>query len=90
MPYLRASYIWSSAFVSTSSGLFLSIGKIGNWAIDDLQLLIERMEKNYDELVSVSSYLKIEEEQSQKKITEFIDRLKKFVDFLENNAMSEA
>lgn len=58
--------------------------------LDDLQLLIERMEKNYDELVSVSSYLKIEEEQSQKKITEFIDRLKKFVDFLENNAMSEA
>ena len=58
--------------------------------LDDLQLLIERMEKNYDELVSVSSYLKIEEEQSQKKITEFMDRLKKFVDFLENNAMSEA
>ena len=57
--------------------------------LDDLQLLIERMEKNYDELVSVTSYLKIEEEQSQEKITEFIDRLKKFVDFLENNAMSE-
>mgnify|MGYP001434607661 CR=1 FL=1 len=57
--------------------------------LDDLQLLIERMEKNYDELVSVTSYVKTEEEQSQKKITEFIDRLKNFVDFLENNAMSE-
>ena len=57
--------------------------------LDDLQLLIERMERNYDELVSVTSYLKIEEERSQEKITEFIDRLKNFADFLENNAMSE-
>jgi len=57
--------------------------------LDDLESLIERMVTNYDELVASTSYSKMEEEQSQEKINEFIDRLRKFVDFLENNAMSE-
>ena len=41
MPYLSASYRWSSALVSTSSGFFLSSGMIGICAI-----VLVQVEKN--------------------------------------------
>ena len=40
IPYLNASYKWSSAFVSTSSGFFLSSGTLGICAIVLVQLFI--------------------------------------------------
>ena len=40
IPYLNASYKWSSAFVSTSSGFFLSNGMLGICAIVLVQLFI--------------------------------------------------
>lgn len=57
--------------------------------LDDLESLIERIVTNYDELVASTSYTKTEEKQSKEKINEFVTGLRKFVDFLENNAMSE-
>tara|TARA_R110002020_G_scaffold24198_10_gene79849 strand:+ start:511 stop:771 length:261 start_codon:yes stop_codon:yes gene_type:complete len=57
--------------------------------IDDLESLIERMVTNFDGLVASTSYTKTEEEQSEEKIGEFVAGLRKFVDFLESNAMSE-
>ena len=38
IPYLRASYKWSSLFVSMSSGFFLSSGIEGSWAVRFVQV----------------------------------------------------